>query len=87
LTNSKSTEILGCSITELKLYIEKQFEPWMNWKNGPKRHIVNGPRVWQLDHIIPISHGKTAEEIIKLHHYTNYRPYEGYKNLSDGNRR
>jgi len=44
-TNRKKTfELLGCSFAELKIYIEAQFYPEMNWNNWGK--------VWELDHII-----------------------------------
>jgi hypothetical protein len=45
----------------------------MNWENNG---IYTGNYVesWQYDHIIPISSAKTEEEIIKLNHYTNFRP-------------
>jgi hypothetical protein len=29
---------------------------------------------WHLDHIKPISLGKTEEEVIQLYHYTNFQP-------------
>lgn len=37
---------LGCSIEEFKIYLESQFEPWMNWDNYGKE--------WQIDHIRPL---------------------------------
>jgi len=30
---------------------------------------------WDIDHIIPTSSAKTEEEIIKLNHYTNLKPF------------
>jgi len=41
---SKSLDLLGCSIEELKLHLEKQFTKGMNWKNYGK---------WHIDHIKP----------------------------------
>jgi len=69
----KTTEILGCSFEEFKLYIENKFEPWMTWKN---RGLYNGEfnYGWDIDHIIPISSAKTEDDIIKLNHYTNLQP-------------
>lgn len=50
---------LPYSFQELKLHLEKQFKPWMNWDNYGK-YIKsswndNDPSTWtwQLDHIIP----------------------------------
>lgn len=71
--NSKTSNILKCSIIEFKSYIESKFEPWMTWEN---RGLYNGELNygWDLDHIIPISSAKTEEEIVKLNHYTNFQP-------------
>jgi len=62
---SKTREILGCSYEEFKIHMESKFIDGMTWKN---RHL------WEIDHIIPVSRGKTEEEIIKLNHYTNLQP-------------
>lgn len=70
---------VGCSLEELKKHIESQFEPWMSWSNhGVYNKEV---RTWHLDHIIPLSRGKTSEEVLKLNHYSNLRPLEAIKNL------
>jgi hypothetical protein len=70
---SRIYEILGCSYDEFKIYIESQFEPWMNWNN---HGLYNGELNygWDIDHIIPLSSAKTEEEILRLNHYTNLRP-------------
>lgn len=72
-TKSEAINILGCSIFEFKEHIEKQFEPWMNWNNYGK---YNGePNYgWEYDHILPIGYYKTDEEVLKLNHYSNFRP-------------
>lgn len=76
---SKTHKILGCSFEKFKTHLESKFEPWMNWNNYGK---YNGkPNFgWDFDHIIPASHGKTEEEIIKLNHYTNIQPLCSYIN-------
>jgi len=38
-------------------------------------------KIWHIDHIIPIALAKNKEEVIKLNHYTNLRPYWGDENL------
>lgn len=70
---SKTSQILGCTFDEFKLYLESKFEPWMNWDN---RGLYNGEfnHGWDIDHIIPISSAKTEEEVIRLNHYTNLQP-------------
>jgi hypothetical protein len=76
---SKSISILGCSFEEFKIYLEKQFQPWMNWNNYGK---YNGELNygWDIDHIIPISSANTEDDIIKLNHYTNLQPLCSYTN-------
>jgi len=73
IKNSKSFDILGCSIEEFKKYLESNFEPWMNWDNHGK---YNGELNygWDIDHIIPISSIKEEGEVYKLNHYTNLQP-------------
>lgn len=82
--SNKTTDILGCSIPEFKIYIEKQFESWMNWGNHG-RYNPN-KQTWQLDHIIPISLATTKESIMRLNHYTNFQPMEAMKNLLKSNK-
>lgn len=76
---NSTTLILGCSFEELKNHLESKFEPWMTWENRGK---YNGEMYygWDIDHIIPLSSGKTIEEIIKLNHYTNLQPLCSYHN-------
>lgn len=60
---------LGCSIEELKQYLEKQFTEGMDWTN----HTNYG---WHIDHIIPLSKLDLTdiEQFKKACHYTNLRP-------------
>lgn len=76
---SKNQQILGCSYQEFIQHLEKQFEPWMNWENKGK---YNGKLNygWDIDHIIPLSTAKTEDDLIKLNHYTNLQPLDGYIN-------
>lgn len=70
---TKTAEILGCSYSDFKIYIESKFESWMTWEN---RGLYNGQLNygWDLDHIIPISSAKTIDDVIKLNHFTNFQP-------------
>ena len=83
--DSKTEQILGCSINEFKIYLEDRFECWMNWGNHGK-YTGEYNDTWQLDHIQPISNAFTEAEIIKLNHYTNYQPLCSRKNLEKSNK-
>lgn len=82
LKTSKTEQILGCSYTTFKSYIESLWEPWMSWDNkgNPKDGIVEPNKTWDIDHIIPLAKATSADEIIKLNHYTNLQPLCSYVN-------
>lgn len=72
---------LGCSIEELKIYLESKFQSGMNWQN----HSKTG---WHIDHIKPLySFDLTIrEELIKACHYTNLQPLWAIDNLKKSNK-
>ena len=72
---------LGCSVAELKAYLEDRFEQGMSWENY-------GRKGWHIDHIIPLSHFDLSnEDDIKVAcHYTNLQPMWAKHNLRKGNR-
>lgn len=74
---SRTHEILGCSFEFFKNYIEQRFLDGMTWENRSE---------WHLDHIIPVSSATTEKEILKLNHYTNFRPLWAEENIAKGNR-
>ena len=78
--SSKTKEILGCTFEELKIHLESQFKPWMNWNNKGGHSISKQNISWDIDHIIPLSSAKTEEDIIRLNHYTNLQPMCSYYN-------
>ena len=80
--NSRSIEILGCSIEHFKEYIESKFEIWMTWDNygNPKDGFYEIEKTWDLDHIIPLRTAVDENEIIKLNHFTNLQPLCSYNN-------
>lgn len=73
-------KIIGCSIQELKNYLEKQFRSDMSWNNHGK--------IWEIDHIIPCSSFNLTklEEQEKCFHYTNLQPLLIYENRSKGDK-
>lgn len=77
--NGRTEKILGCTFDEFKLHIESQFESWMSWDN---QALWNGELNygWDLDHIIPISSVLIEDDIIRLNHYTNFRPLCSHTN-------
>jgi hypothetical protein len=74
--NSRTYEILGCDFETFKKHIESLWQPWMNWDNYgvDKRSKIEPNQTWDIDHIIPVSNGKTEKEIIELNHYINLQP-------------
>lgn len=68
--------LLGCSVEECKLHLEKQFVEDMSWDN----YGVTG---WHIDHIRPICSFE-VEELEKAFHYTNLQPLWALDNLTKG---
>jgi len=74
--SQETLSLIGCSVEELKQYIEKQFKDNMDWNNY-------GIKGWHIDHIIPcVKFDLTKlEEQKKCFHYTNLQPLWWYENL------
>mgnify|MGYP000910249574 CR=1 FL=1 len=70
---------LGCSIQELKVYLESKFQPGMTWDNHGK---------WHIDHIIPLSAFDLTNrtEFLKACHYSNLRPLWALDNIKKSNK-
>lgn len=90
-SNSKKSSILKClpyTIQQLKEHLEKQFEPWMNWKNHGA--YEEGKQTWQIDHIIPQSKlpydSMEHENFQKCWALENLRPLDSLENIKKGNR-
>lgn len=74
---SRTYEILGCSFEEFKQHIELQFTEGMSWQNRSE---------WHIDHITPVSWGRSEEEIIALNHFSNLRPSWSEDNWAKSNK-
>jgi hypothetical protein len=75
--NNSTFEIIGCTPSELKEHIEKQFIDDMNWDNKGN---------WHIDHIIPLSSAKTEVELMKLFHFSNLQPLWASDNIKKSNK-
>ena len=72
---------LGCTIPELKLHLEKQFQPGMTWKNW-------GCKGWHIHHIKPLILFDLTdpEQLKQAVHYTNLQPLWARDNQSRDSR-
>lgn len=79
--NKRTIDFLGCSIDELKIHLEKQFEDGMNWDNY-------GLYGWHIDHIRPCCSFDLTNPIHlkECFHYSNLQPLWAKENLSKGGR-
>ncbi len=70
---------LGCSIEELRVRLEAQFQPGMTWDNW-------GRHGWHIDHIKPLASFDLTnrEQFLEVCHYTNLQPLWATDNLSKG---
>lgn len=72
--NTKTIDLLGASIDDVRKHIESLWQPNMSWQN----HGIKG---WHIDHIIPLSSCKNEQDMIELCHYTNLQPLWAIDNL------
>jgi len=71
---------LGCSIEQLKIYLESLFVNGMTWENY-------GLYGWHIDHIIPVSSIKNVEDIEQISivcNFKNLQPLWAKDNLKKG---
>jgi hypothetical protein len=88
---------LPYTIDQLKLHIESQFEPWMNWDNQGVYNVNTwddndqSTWRWQVDHIIPQSHfpynSLTHPNLQKCWALENLRPLSAKQNILENDRR
>ena len=76
---------LGCTVKQLKEYLESKWLPGMSWDNygryNPKR------KTWHIDHIRPLSKFDLTneEQFKKACHYTNLQPMWAEDNIKKSN--
>lgn len=68
---------LGCTISELKTYLESKFQTGMSWDNY-------GLYGWHIDHIKPLASFDLTDrkQLLEACHYTNLQPLWSQDNLS-----
>ncbi len=79
--NGSAVRDLGCTIPELKFYLEGKFTDGMTWENWTN----DG---WHIDHVIPLSFFDLSdrEQFLKACHYTNLQPLWAVENISKNNK-
>jgi hypothetical protein len=79
--SGSAVEDLGCSIEELKIYLESKFSPDMTWSSY-------GHKGWHIDHIVPLSSFdlNNPEELRVACHYKNLQPLWAKDNLVKSNK-
>jgi hypothetical protein len=77
---SNIIKLLGCSLNDLKYYIETQFKPEMNWDNHGT--------YWEVDHILPCDSFNLIdiEQQKQCFHYTNLQPLTKVENRIKSNK-
>jgi hypothetical protein len=70
-------DLLGCDLDALKLHLEKQFLPGMNWVN-------HGFKGWHVDHRIPLAAFNLSDPEQQKHafHFSNLQPLWWRDNLT-----
>jgi hypothetical protein len=72
---------LGCTVAELKRYLESRFQLGMSWSNY-------GPKGWHIDHVRPLKGFDLTDrtQFLQACHYTNLQPLWWDDNLKKGAR-
>ena len=72
---------LGCSIVELKTYLESHFQSGMTWENY-------GRTGWHIDHIRPLSsfNLNNEKQFKQACHFSNLQPLWAKENINKSNK-
>ncbi len=79
IKSERTSELVGCSLLELRTHLEKQFQCGMSWDNYGK---------WHIDHIKPCMKFDLTKlsERQQCFHYSNLQPLWATENLAKGGR-
>ena len=74
-----TTQLLGCSIPDFKIYLESLWESGMTWENY-------GRHGWHIDHIVPCALFDLSKQDHqrRCFHFSNMRPMWVTENLGRG---
>ena len=72
-------QLCGCTLQELRLYLERRFLPGMTWNNY-------GLRGWHIDHVQPIASFilRDPAQVARCFHWSNLQPLWAADNLKKG---
>ena len=75
----KTTNLIGCTVEQLKQHLESHFKVGMFWSNYGK---------WHIDHIKPCASFDLSKESEqkKCFHYTNLQPLWAKENREKGSK-
>jgi hypothetical protein len=78
--SASTMALLGCTVEELKAYIEQKFTEEMTWEN-------RGP-VWHIDHITPCASFDLSdpEQQRQCFHHSNLQPLNAVENMQKGDK-
>lgn len=82
IVKTKYNKYLGCTISELKMFLESKFSEGMNWKNHTNSDGIKG---WHIHHIRPRASFDLSEEdqLKQCFHFTNLEPKWGIENIKE----
>jgi len=77
IKSAKTSELLGCTVEDLRLFLEAEFVEGMSWENYGE---------WHVDHIRPCAsfNLEDPEEQKRCFHWTNLQPLWAQDNLRKG---
>ena len=76
--SGRMLRLLGCTVEQLMVHLEMQFEPGMS--------LENRGSVWHVDHVLPLSSFDLTDpaQVARACHFTNLQPLFARDNLSKG---